>query len=143
MSSLVGVACETRVSRWSGVRNRSAQVHIWQGVVRNTPCNARMTFSCHAHNLKHFLRVIFPIYWCFRSKEGQRFLQLEISRMQEILQKKPECAQLHAALGSHYELTRDLSNAEEHLTKSLELKYGMYVYWFNYIQAPMSHTCSE
>ena len=30
------------MSRWSGVPNRSTQVHIWEGVVGNTPCNDRM-----------------------------------------------------------------------------------------------------
>ena len=39
------VAREARVSRWSGVPNRSTQVHIWQGVVGNTPCNARMLMA--------------------------------------------------------------------------------------------------
>ena len=35
---LGGVAREARVASWSGVPNRWTQAHIWQGVVRSTPC---------------------------------------------------------------------------------------------------------
>ena len=39
----------SRVSRWSGVPNRSTQVHIWQGVVGNTPYNDRMDMECYRY----------------------------------------------------------------------------------------------
>ena len=39
----------SRVSRWSGVPNRSTQPHIWQGVVGNTPHNDRMDMECYRY----------------------------------------------------------------------------------------------